>query len=131
MSNRNIELKIIKPDNIVLDDTCDHVIIPGRDGDFGVSIGHTPFMTVVRPGIMEIFHGEETDKYAVHDGFVTVEQDKVTLVCETIESEKDIDRERAEAARKRAEKRINDKNPDTDFRRAEIALKKALVRIEI
>lgn len=131
MAEAKLEIIIIKPDSIVVEKLCDHVIVPGRDGDFGVSSGHTPFMTVVRPGILEIFEGEETEKYAIHDGFVTVEKNKVTIVCETIESEKEIDRERAESARKRAEKRLNEKHPDTDFRRAEAALKKALVRIEI
>ncbi|MCF7919345.1 MAG: ATP synthase F1 subunit epsilon [Candidatus Cloacimonetes bacterium] len=131
MADPIIELRVILPHKSVFDGTCDHVIIPGIDGDFGVSAGHTPFMTVIRPGIMEIFTGEDVTKYALHDGFVSVENSKVTIVCETIEKADEIDRERAEAAKKRAEKRIREKLEDTDFRRAEIALKKALIRLEI
>jgi len=131
MADPKIELRIILPHKTVFDDVCDHVIVPGKDGDFGVSAGHTPFMTVIRPGILDIYNGENITKYALHDGFVSVENSKVTIVCETIEKADEIDRERAEAAKKRAEKRIKDKQKDTDFRRAEIALKKALIRLDL
>lgn len=131
MDNLNVEIKVILPHKIVLEDKCEHVIIPGLEGDFGVSKGHTPFITVIRPGVMEVYKNQDVLKFAIHDGFVTVENNKVIIVCETLEKESEIDKHRAEAARQRAEKRIREKKENTDFRRAEIALKKALVRLSI
>jgi F-type H+-transporting ATPase subunit epsilon len=131
MADKDIKLTIIKPDKTVFNNTCQHVIIPGVDGDFGVSFDHTSFMTVIRPGILEIYTGNKPQKFAIHDGFVSVEANQITIVCTTIEREDEIDRERAEAARLRAENRLNIKHPETDFRRAETALKRALARLEI
>jgi len=126
-----IKIKIIQPQKIVLETECDNVIIPGKDGDFGVYTGHTPFISVIRPGIMEIYNDQEVNKFAIHDGYVTVENDLITILCEIIEKAEDIDKNRAEAARKRAEERIKSNKDETDFRRAEMALKKSMARIGI
>jgi F-type H+-transporting ATPase subunit epsilon len=127
----NLELKVIQPTGITLKEEGDHIVIPGVDGDFGVSAGHTPFLTKIRPGVIELFIGKELKKYAIHDGFVTVEKDIVTIVTDTFETATDIDKERADSAKQRAEKRLNDKgNKEINFRRAEFALKRAVARLQ-
>ena len=127
----NIHLEVIQPQKTKIKDDFEHVIVPGIEGDFGVSENHTPFITIIRPGILSLYRGEKPEKYAIHDGFVTVENNKVTIVCEAIEKNDEIDIERAKAAKERAEKRIKEKNEDVDFRRAEMALKRALVRLSL
>jgi len=127
----NIKLEVLQPYKILIDDEYDHVIVPGIDGDFGVSPEHTAFITKIRPGILHLFKIDSEEKYAIHDGFVTVESDTVKIVCEVIEKEDEIDNERAEKAKKRAEKRLKSSEGDIDIRRAELALKKAMVRIKI
>lgn len=126
-----LDLKIIKPQETVLEDSFEHIIIPGKAGDFGIYPGHTPFISVIRPGILELYNGENVDKYALHDGYVTVENDQVTILCEVIEHKDQIDIKRAQSAKKRAEDRIKSGKEDIDFRRAEIALKRALARLDI
>ena len=126
-----LRLKIIQPQKIFLETEFDDIIIPGKDGDFGVFIGHTPFISVIRPGVMEIYNDKEVTKYALHDGYVTVENNVVTILCELIERAEEVDKTRAEAAKERAEKRIKSNQSDIDFRRAENALKKAVARITI
>lgn len=126
-----VKIKIIKPQKCVLEDEFDHIIIPGKDGDFGVYAGHTPFISVIRPGVIELYKGDNIERYAVHDGYVTVENDIITVLCETIESKTEIDTSRAEAAKKRAEERIKSGKEDIDYRRAEIALKRAVARLQI
>jgi len=69
--------------------------------------------------------------YAIHDGFVTVESDVVKIVCDVIEEEAEIDVDRAQDAKLRAEKRLQGEKSDVDFRRAEFALKRAITRLEI
>ena len=126
-----IKIEVLQPNKVKIKDEYDHVILPGTEGDFGVSEEHTPFITKMRPGILKLYKGNQEERYAIHDGFVTVENNVVRIVCETIEKEDEVDYARAEAAKSRAEKRLKSAEEDIDFRRAEIALKKALVRIKI
>lgn len=125
-----VRVKIIQPTRIVMDKECDHTIIPGSDGDFGVSAGHTPLITTIRPGILMIYNNNSvTEQYALHDGFVTVEEDIVRIVCEIVETKDEIDINRAEKAQKRARERLNTQSQDIDYRRAETSLARALARI--
>jgi len=126
-----LHLEIIQPTKIKIRDDFDHIIVPGVDGDFGVDLNHTAFITKIRPGILQLYKGKKIDKYAIHDGFVTVENNIIVIVCDTIENENEIKYKRAEDSKKRAEKRIKSSGKDIDFRRAEISLKRALVRLHL
>jgi F-type H+-transporting ATPase subunit epsilon len=113
-----------------LDDYIDSAILPGIEGDFEVLEAHSPFLTKLRPGILKTFKGTDTQIFAMHDGFVTVENDKILILSETCELKDEIDLKRAQRAKERAEKRLAELNTaDTDYRRAEIALKRAISRI--
>ncbi len=130
----NLRLKIIQPTRTVLDTECDHVIIPGVDGDFGVSEEHTPFITRIRPGVLTVHYKsseKENDSFAIHDGFVSIEKDTIRIACEIIERETEIDADRAKKARKRAEERMASQSEEINHRRAEYALKRAIARIQV
>lgn len=126
-----IQIEIIEPTKYKVQDEYDHVIIPGIDGDFGVDLDHTAFITKIRPGILHLYKGNKIEQYAIHDGFVTVEDNKVIILCDTVENNSEIDSNRANSSRERAEKRLQGSGDDIDFRRAEFALKKALIRLEL
>lgn len=126
-----VNLKIVQPHKIFIDSDYDQVIVPGVDGDFGVLEGHTPFVTQIRPGIITLINGGDSQECVIHDGFVTVENNKVTIICETVEKTDQIDINRAKQAKERAEKRLKTQKENIDYRRAEFALKRALARLEI
>jgi len=126
-----IHLKIVTPRGIFLEDDVSELVAPGKDGDFGVLIGHTPFISSVRPGILKIFKNDKPELYSLMNGFVMVDVDMVRIFTEIIERPDDIDLKRAERAKERAEKRLLEKREDTDLRRAEAALKRAIARIQI
>ncbi|MBW6516128.1 MAG: ATP synthase F1 subunit epsilon [Candidatus Cloacimonetes bacterium] len=129
----SLHLKIIQPTRTIIDTECEHVIIPGIAGDFGVSPEHTPFMTKIRPGTLIVYYKDKKinkDVFAIHDGFVTIEKNTVRIVCEVIELYQEIDKNRAEKARKRAEDRMAATDAEIDYRRAELSLKRALARIQ-
>ena len=126
-----IHIKVIQPDQIRIDKDYDHVIVPGVDGDFGISFDHTPFITKIRTGVLQLFQNDNFEEYAIHDGFVTVENNIITIVCDTIEKKDEIDITRAKASRERAEERLKSSKENINFRRAEASLKKALVRLEL
>ncbi len=126
----NINLQIIQPTADTISGEYDHVILPGIEGYFGVSSEHTPFITILKSGVAQLFQGNKVIKLAIHDGFCTVEDNKVTILCEILEKEEDIDKTRAEKAKERAQRRMKSNNEDVNFRRAESALKRALTRLE-
>ena len=126
-----IVLEVIQPTQCKVKGEYDHVIIPGVDGDFGILENHTPFITKIRPGILQLYKGKSVEKFAIHDGFVTVDSNMVTIISDVIEKENEIDSKRAESSKNRAEKRLKSAMGDVDFRRAEFALKKALTRLKL
>ena len=125
-----VKVKVILPSSVKIDEECDSITIPGVDGDFAVLEGHTPFITKIRPGVLIIENHKKETEYAIHDGFVTVEDNLVTVVAERLEKADEIDKNRAEDALKRAKERLaQTNNSEIDFRRADFALKRALTRI--
>lgn len=101
------------------------------EGEIGVYANHIPLTTVLAPGIVTITNGDEVREAAVHAGFAEILGDRVTLLAEIAEWPDEIDESRAERARARAQERLAAKDATTDLKRAEFALRKALVRIEI
>ncbi len=128
-----ISLKIIEPTKTSIDDQFEHVIVPGVDGDLGIYEGHTPFITKIRPGVLTLYTGKKDEiiKYAIHDGFVMVDEKSIKIISECVESKEEIDAERAENAKMRAEKRIASPTPELDYKRAELALKRAVARLKV
>jgi F-type H+-transporting ATPase subunit epsilon len=128
----NIRLEVVTPQKEVVKEEAQIVMAPGVLGEFGVLIGHTPFMTALNIGTIRYndAQGQEHSVF-VSGGFAEALPDKVTVLAESAEKSQDIDIERAKAAMERAQKRLADKNADIDFLRAEMALKRALHRIQL
>ena len=101
------------------------------EGEIGIYKKHVPMTVIVSPGIVTITEADGTKVAALHAGFAEILQDKVVILAEIIEWPEEIDVERAEAAKSRAEERIRSKTPETDILRAETALQRALARIHV
>ena len=129
--NKFFRLEIITPDRKFYEGEASMVEFTSVDGELGVYKNHIPLTTVLAPGIVTITEAEGKKEAAIHAGFVEILPDKVTFLAEIAEWPEEIDMARAEAARARAEERIHNHTADVDVARAEIALKKALVRIDI
>jgi F-type H+-transporting ATPase subunit epsilon len=131
---RNIFLEVVTPEKIVVSEEVQIVAAPGSSGEFGVLIGHTPFLTTLKTGIIRFTDaGGKEDYVFVSGGFAEALPDKVTVLAESAERRGDIDLERAKAAMERAEKRLAEdrSRKDIDFVRAKAALERALVRIRL
>ena len=125
------QLEIITPERIFYRGEASRIEFTAEDGDIGVLPGHIPLTTVIAPGILTITEPEGVKQAALMAGFAEILPDKVTILAETVEWPEEIDPERAEAAKKRAEERIHNHAADIDVARAEIALKRALVRLNV
>ena len=123
-------VKIITPDRIFYEGEATFVEFTTAAGEIGVYPNHIPMTTVLAPGIVTIHTEEENVIAAVHAGFAEILGDKVTFLAEIAEWPDEIDVQRAEAARERAEERIAGHDGEVDIARAEYALRKALIRID-
>lgn len=125
------ELEIITPDRIFHQGNAEMIEFTSVEGDMGVYKNHIPLTTVLAPGILTITGAEGKKQAALHAGFVEILPEKVTILAEIAEWPDEIDVNRAEEAKKRAEDRLNGSHSDIDEKRAEIALKKAIIRINL
>jgi len=127
-----LTLNVVTPDRLVVAADVDEVELPGSEGYFGVLPGHAPLLAQLTVGEMWYRQGSQKAFLAVAFGFAEVLPDRVTVLAQVAERAEDIDRERAETARKRAERRITSgPSPDIDAERARIALMKALIRLQV
>ena len=130
----NIKLEVVTPEKSVVSEEAQIVMSPGSLGEFGVLIGHTPFLTTLKIGSIRYKDAGGTEKYVfVNSGFAEALPDKVTVLAESAERRKDIDIERAKAAMERAEKRLAEdrSKEDIDFNRANVALARAVERVKL
>jgi len=129
----NIKLEVVTPEKYVVDEEVQIAVAPGSLGEFGVLIGHTPFLTTLKTGVMHYTDAKGTEKFIfVSGGFAEALPDKVTILAESAERRKDIDLERAKAAMGRAQERLaQSQSEDIDFNRAKAALERALHRIKL
>ena len=127
----HLRLEFVTPDRAIVHEDVDEVEIPGEEGYFGVLPGHAPLLAALKPGAMWYRIGAEKHFAFVDGGFAEVLPDRVSILAPVAERAEDIDRERAEAAKRRAEERLAHPLPDIDFERARIALLKALSRLQI
>lgn len=128
----NIRLEVVTPQKEVVNEEAQIIVAPGVLGEFGVLIGHTPFMTSLNIGTLRYTdtQGQEHQVF-VSGGFAEALPDKVTVLAESAERRIDIDMDRAKAAMDRAQNRIDDKSEDIDYVRAKMALKRAIHRIQM
>ncbi|MEA3336110.1 MAG: ATP synthase F1 subunit epsilon [Chloroflexota bacterium] len=129
-----IRFEFIAQENVVYEDDVNMVVAPGASGVLGILPKHAPLMTVVEPGEVVVKkEGQEDIHFAVGGGFMEVRPDKVTLLARSGESADEIDLQRAEEARRKAQEFLETGVPSTEERRRlmEQALRRSNVRIKI
>ncbi len=124
-------IRIITPDRVFYEGKAEMVEFNTVEGEVGIYKNHIPMTMIIKPGILCITDGEEEKIAALHAGFVEVLPETITILAEIIEWPDEINVERAEAARERAEKRLREKGPGTDMARAEAALQRSIARISV
>ena len=129
--SNSLRLDVVTPERILVTESVGEVVLPGSQGSFGVLPGHAPLLTDLDIGPLVYRRGTERRALAVAGGFVEVLPDRVTVLAEVAEAAEDIDLARAEKAKERAEQRLKSQEPETDFERAQKAMRRALLREEI
>ncbi|NBI30619.1 F0F1 ATP synthase subunit epsilon [Chengkuizengella marina] len=122
-------LEIVTPERKVYSQDVNMIVVTGVEGQLGILPNHIPLVTALKVAPMKVKTGNDEEIIAVHGGFMEVSKEKVVILAEVAERAGEIDVERAQAAKERAERRLADKKAEYDFRRAEMALQKAINRI--
>jgi F-type H+-transporting ATPase subunit epsilon len=125
-----IHLEIVTPEKQLFSGAVDSVTVPSNIGYLGILPGHAPLLAELGIGEVSFKVGDRTDYLFCSWGFVEVLPDRVVLLAQTAESASDIDVKRAEEAKMRAEKLLISKDSGIDYRRAELALLRAISRLD-
>ena len=128
---KTLTVSVVTPDGPVLEDTYDMVSCVAENGELGILPGHIPLVAPLTISAIRLKREDSTEQIAVNGGFLEVRPDKVTILAQSAEKPADIDVERAKEAKARAEQRLQSEEDHIDFKRAELALKKAMNRLKV
>ena len=128
-----IRCEIVTQEQVVYDQEVDMVIAPGSEGELGILPHHVPLLTALAAGELRLRLGDDESSFAIGGGCMEVQPDHVTILATAAEQADEIDIERAEAARERAELLLKEgPPPDPDqFKRIEAALRRSRVRLRV
>jgi len=126
-----LRLEIVTAERTVFADDVSEVVAWGIEGQLGILPHHAPLMTMLQPGDLLIKKDDEEHYLAISGGFLEVRPDKVIILADACERAEEIDVERAEAARHRAEEILKTRPPEMDTAAAEAALRRSLARIKV
>ena len=130
-NSKFFRLQVISPDRIFYEGEAELVELTTIEGEMGVLKGHIPLTAILVPGVLKIKEADGVRTAALHDGFVEIFQDHMTILAEACEWPEEIDLKRAEEARQRAEMRLSGGEANINIARAELALRKSLIRIQL
>src|SRR5205809_5804779 len=127
-----ILLEIVTPERLAYSDTVDSVQLPGSQGELGVLPHHAPLVSTLGIGELRIRKGGSEESFAIVGGFLQVRPDRVVVMAETADMASEIDLEKAQDARREAERALETGyHEGADLSSARAALQQALTRIRI
>ncbi len=127
-----LHLEIVTPERMAYSDEVDMVLVPGVDGELGILPHHTPLVSLLGVGELKIRKGGNEESFAIVGGFLQVRPDKVVVMAETADLASEIDLERAQMARREAERALETGyHEGADLSAARAALQQALLRIRV
>lgn len=128
--SKKLQLKIVTPQKILLDEQVEAVYSKSVAGEFGILPDHIPYMTDLNIGVTEYIKENKKEFVSTIGGVIQVKDNIVTVLSDTAELGEQIDITRARAAKERAEARLKAGTADIDVDRAQMALARAMVRIQ-
>ena len=128
----NLKVDIVTAERLVYsEEDVDRLIVPGVEGELGLLPRHAPLLTMIQPGVLRVVKQDDEVEMAITGGFIEIRDDRVTILADSAERAEDIDQDRAEEARLRAEERLEKHGSEEDLVRAEASLRRALIRLKL
>jgi len=127
-----LKVDIVTAERLVYsEEGVERLIVPGVEGELGVLTLHAPLLTMIQPGVLRIVKGGDEVEMAITGGFIEVRQNRVTILADAAERAEEIDAVRAEEARRRAQRLLEERISEEDLARAEASLARALARLKV
>ena len=127
-----IQLEIVTPERLVYEDEVDSVNVPGIEGELGILPHHAPLLSILGFGELRIRKGGAEESFAIVGGFLQVRPDRVVVMAETADLASEIDLEKAQEARREAERALEGAATDeVNLASARAQLQQALLRIRV
>jgi len=127
-----LHLEIVTPERLAFSEDVDAVVCPGIEGELGILPHHAPLLTTLGVGELRIRRGSEEEYFAIAGGFLQVRPDKVVVMAETADLDSEIDLEKAQEARREAERALESGYVEgADLAAARVQLQSALLRIRV
>ncbi len=131
-ANSKLTVEVVTGERVVFRaEDVDMVLAPGADGQLGILPRHAALFSLLSAGELVVRQGIEEQTLVVFGGFLQVVADRVTVLADTAERIEEIDLERVDRARERAEERISDATTDLDLERAVASLRRARIRARV
>ena len=129
--NKLFHVQVVSPDRIFYEDDIEMLEVRTTEGEIGVYAGHIPLTSIIAPGVVRFMVNGETKEAALHDGFLEILPEKVVILAESCEWPDEIDIHRAREAKVRAERRLKGSEGEINEKRAALALRRALLRLQL
>ncbi len=127
-----LHLEIVTPERLAYSDDVDMVLVPGIDGEMGILPHHTPLVSLLGLGELKIRKGGQEESFAIAGGFLQVRPDKVVVMAETASLASEIDLERAQEARREAQRALESGfHEGADLAQARAAMRRALLEVQV
>lgn len=130
-TGKTIHLEVITPDAAVLSEDVNFVLVRALDGDLGIMPNHAPLIASLSIWPLIYEQNGQRNALTVAEGFLEVNENKITVITPAAEKASEIDVQRAQESKERAEERLKHKSDSIDVQRAELALKRALLRLDV
>ncbi len=113
MAEDKVKFELVSPERLLMSAEADMVVVPGSDGDFGVLPGHSPLVSSMRPGVLEV-HGEdgEPERIFIRGGFAEVTPEGLTVLAEHAVPMAELDAEGLGAQIQNAREDVEDAKTD-------------------
>lgn len=128
-NSNKIKLKVITHEKVVFERDVDELYVQSTDGRLGILPNHIPVVCALDIGVTKVIVDKEPIHITTMAGVLQFSQNEATILTDIAELGDDIDLARANAAKERAQARINAKDEKDDILRAQFALAKAIARI--
>lgn len=128
---KTVNVNIVTPDGPVYESAVEMVSTKAQSGELGILPGHIPMVAPLEIGAVRLKKEGRTELVAVTGGFLEVRPEQVTILAQAAEPAPDIDIDRAKEAKQRAERLLQAQQDNVDFKRAELALRRAMNRIDV
>ncbi len=126
-----VEFELVSPEKLLKSQPVDMVVVPGSEGDFGVLAGHSPMISTVRPGVIDVYEGDRVvDRVFVAGGFAEVTEARCTVLAEEAVALTDLDRAVVEKQIKDLSEDLDDSKSDAERAAAESKLAVARAKLD-